>query len=73
MLGGHAGICHAEFAEALSKVSSKVRSIQFPAIGTGPDTPDERFQRYFSSQKVPGTQVQTGEEAVKAASDLAVA
>lgn len=73
MLGDHVGICHAEFAEAFNKASGKVRSIQFPAITAGPDTPDARFQRYFSNQKVPGPQVQTGEEAVKAAADLAVA
>lgn len=73
LLGDHVGICHAEFAEAFNKAAGKVRSIQFPAITARPDTPNARFQRYFSGQKVPGTQVQTGEEAVKAAADLAVA
>lgn len=72
-LGDHVGICHAEFAEAFNKAAGKVRSIQFPAIKAKPGFPDARFQDYFTRQKVPGSQVQTGDAAVQAASDLAIA
>lgn len=73
VMGDHVGICHAEFAEAFNKAAGKVRSIQFPPVKAEPDTPDGRFQDYFEKQNVPGAQVQTGDEAVRAASDLAVA
>jgi hypothetical protein len=72
ILGNHVGICHAEFAEAFNKAPGKVRSIQFPPITAEPGSPDETFQRYFTSQNLPGTQVKTGDDAVKAATDLAI-
>ena len=73
IVGNHVGICHAEFAEAFNKAPGKVRSIQFPAIKAEPGTPDADFQKYFATQNLPGAQVTTGEEAVKAAKDLAIA
>jgi hypothetical protein len=73
IVGNHVGICHAEFAEAFNKAPGKVRSIQFPAIKAEPGKQDAAFQKYFASQNLPGTQVKTGEEAVKAATNLAIA
>ncbi len=72
-LGDGIGICHAEFEEAFHSAPSKVRSIQFPAKPAKPDSPDGRFQEYFIRQNLPGTQVQTGDEAIEAAKELAVA
>lgn len=69
----YTGICHAEFSEAFNKCPEKVRTIQFQEIVKAkPESPDGRFQRYFSRQNVPGTQVQTGDQAVEAALQLAL-
>ncbi|MCA9057543.1 MAG: hypothetical protein KDA85_03560 [Planctomycetaceae bacterium] len=71
--GDHVGICHAEFQEAFDSCPTKVRSVQFPEIAANAGSPNERFQSYFQKQSILGAQVTTGEEAIAAATEAAVA
>lgn len=66
------GICYAELAAAYSKAASKVRSIQFPPSGED-NEPNRRFRNYVGRQQILGPQVQTGEEAIEKAGEIAVA
>lgn len=66
------GICHAELAAAYGKAASKVRSIQFP-VRCEDNEPNQRFRDYVGRQQILGPQVQTGEEAIEKAGEIAVA
>lgn len=68
------GICQAELSAAFNNAPGKVRSIQFKAlVKAEPGSPDEAFQNYVSSLKLPGAQVATGEEALQRGEELAAA
>ena len=67
------GICHAELALAYNKAPGKVRSIHFPTAGVAKTRANRSFQKYVEGQKIMGAQIQTGEQAVQAARQAAVA
>jgi hypothetical protein len=67
------GICHAELSAAFANAPAKVRSIQFKELVTKPDLPDQTFQDYVRQLRLPGAQVNTGEEALQRAEELAAA
>jgi hypothetical protein len=68
------GICHAELSAAFNKAPGKVRSLQFKElVSAKPGSPDEAFQDYVSRLHLPGAQVNTGEEALQRAEELAAA
>lgn len=68
------GICQAELSAAFNNAPAKVRSIQFKAlVKAEPGSPDEAFQEYVRAHKIPGAQVETGEEALQRAEELAAA
>ena len=67
-------ICHAELSAAYNNSPAKVRSIQFRTlVDATPGSSDEFFQKYVSMRKIPGAQVETGEEALQRAEELAAA
>lgn len=70
---GRVGICHAEMHEAITNAPSKVRAVMLPEIEAKKKSPDANFQEYFRRQNILGAQVQTGDEAVVAARDTALA
>ncbi|RKZ70607.1 MAG: hypothetical protein DRR42_11040 [Gammaproteobacteria bacterium] len=71
-LGDHVGICHAEFEAAFNKTPSKVRIIQLPTISAKPNSPNERFQKYFQQQGLQATQTTSGEDVIRSAKQAAV-
>lgn len=68
------GICHSELEVAFNKAPGKIRTIQFnPLVPAEPNTPDKRFQDYFSLLNLPGAQVADGDDALRRVDSLAAA